>query len=51
MLETTTLKRNLVLEIGERLKNKIGIRLSGFRYLGGYHPQKKIPLGGVLMLP
>jgi hypothetical protein len=37
MLQTTTLKRNLVPEIGEARK-KVGFWLSGFRYLGGYHP-------------
>jgi hypothetical protein len=46
MLQTTTLKRNLVPEIGEARK-KVGIRLS--RWLPPLK-EKKI-LGGILMLP
>jgi hypothetical protein len=45
MLQTTTLKRNLVPRFEEARK------VEGFGVLGGYHPEKKIPLGGILMLP
>jgi hypothetical protein len=46
MLQSTTLKRNIVLEIGERLKSFIDS--IGTRVLP---PLKEIPLGGILMLP
>jgi hypothetical protein len=56
MFQTTTLKRNLILEIGRKAKKKVGIRLSGFRYLGfgiwvATTLKRKIPLGGILMFP
>jgi hypothetical protein len=45
MLQTTTLKRNLVLEIGEaKKKDRFGFP----RWLP---PLKEITLGGILMLP
>jgi hypothetical protein len=50
MLQTTTLKRNLVLEIGEASK-EVGLGYLGFGIWVATTLKRKYPLGGILMLP